>query len=103
MLVLVVYIPQTHLYEVKEALFNAGAGKIGKYSKCCWQVGGEGQFLPEQGSVPYIGKEGDVSFVSEYRVEMVCREEDAEKIKKALLDSHPYETPAYHFLETKNI
>jgi hypothetical protein len=99
MLVLVFYVPDTHLDKVKEALFAAGAGKIGKYSRCCWQVRGEGQFMPEEGSVPYIGKEGDVSKVSEYRVEMICKNEDAERIKKALLDSHPYEMPAYHFLE----
>jgi len=99
MLVLVFYVPETHLDKVKEALFNAGAGKIGKYSKCCWQVMGEGQFMPEEGSAPHIGKEGNVSKVSEYRVEMVCKSEDVEKIEKALLDSHPYETPAYHFLK----
>jgi len=103
MLVLVFYVPETHLDKVKEALFNAGAGKIGKYSRCCWQVRGEGQFMPEEGSAPYIGAEGDISKVSEYRVEMVCKNEDAEKIKKALLDAHPYEMPAYHFLETKDV
>ena len=99
MLVLVFYVPETHLEKLKEALFNAGAGKIGKYSKCCWQVRGEGQFMPEEGSSPYIGGKGNISKVSEYRVEMVCKNEDAEKIKKVLLESHPYETPAYHFIE----
>ncbi|MCL2294944.1 MAG: NGG1p interacting factor NIF3 [Spirochaetes bacterium] len=99
MLVLVFYVPETHLEKVKEALFNAGAGRIGKYSKCCWQVKGEGQFMPLEGSNPHLGVKGDVTKVSEYRVELVCREEDAEKVKRALLASHPYETPAYHFLE----
>ena len=103
MFVLVFYVPETHLEKVKEALFNAGAGKIGKYNKCCWQVMGEGQFMPEEGSAPYIGTKGSIEKVGEYRVEMVCKNEDADKIKKALLAAHPYEMPAYHFLEIKDI
>ena len=103
MLVFVFYVPETHLEKVKEALFDGGAGRIGKYSKCCWQVKGEGQFMPEEGSAPYIGSKGNISKVNEYRVEMICKNEDAEKIKKILLDVHPYETPAYHFLEAKDI
>ena len=103
MFVIVFYVPETHVDNVKEALFNAGAGRIGKYSNCCWQVKGDGQFMPEEGSAPYMGAKGEITKVSEYRVEMVCKNEDAEKIKKALLAAHPYEMPAYHFIETKDI
>ena len=103
MLVLVFYVPETHLEKVKEALFAAGAGKMERYSRCCWQIKGEGQFTPEEGSTPHLGTQGEAAKISEYRVEMVCKNEDAEKIKQALLSAHPYETPAYHFLEMLEI
>ncbi len=103
MFVVVFYVTETHLEKVKEALFNAGAGKIGKYSRCCWQVEGQGQFMPEEGSSPHIGIKGGISKVSEYRVEMVCKKKNIGKVKKALLASHPYETPAYHFIKVKKI
>ena len=98
MLVLVFYVPETHLEPVKDALFEAGAGSIGKYSRCSWQTRGEGQFMPEEGSAPFLGTKGIVEKVSEYRVEMVCDESIAGKVRDALLSSHPYESPAWHFL-----
>jgi hypothetical protein len=99
MLVLVFYVPETHLEKVKNAIFAAGAGTIGKYTNCCWQVLGEGQFKPAAGSNPFIGKENTLEKLPEYRVEAVCREEIAENVKKALLSAHPYETPAWHFVK----
>ncbi len=102
MLVLVFYVPESHLESVKSSLFAAGAGKIGAYSCCCWQIQGEGQFRPEEGSIPYTGIEGTVSRVEEYRVEMVCEEACAQKVKDALLSSHPYEMPAWHFIKASD-
>lgn len=92
---LVFFVPPEHLEEVKTAVFAAGAGRIGDYSDCCWQVLGEGQFKPLPGSEPYIGSQGEVAKVSEYRVEMVCDNALVGAVVKALLDAHPYEEPAY--------
>jgi len=89
------YVPESHLEAVKKAVFAAGAGRIGAYDSCCWQVLGQGQFRPLEGSTPFLGRQGSVEVVAEYRVEMVC---DAHKIKRAvaaLLDAHPYEEPAW--------
>lgn len=89
------YVPETHLEQVKAAAFAAGAGRIGDYDSCCWQVSGQGQFRPLPGSQPFIGQQGEVEMVVEYRVEMVCA---AQRIKQAvanMLRAHPYEEPAW--------
>lgn len=92
---LCVYIPETHLESVKTALFAAGAGKIGDYDSCCWQVKGQGQFRPLQGSQPFIGQQGSIEVVDEYKVEMVVEDALMGAVIAALKQSHPYEEPAY--------
>ena len=62
---LVVYVPETHLEPVKAALFAAGAGRIGDYAQCSWQVLGQGQFLPRAGAQPFIGTVGAVERLPE--------------------------------------
>lgn len=92
---LCVYVPATHLDVVKEAAFAAGAGKIGDYDSCCWQVEGVGQFRPLSGSNPFIGEADTVETVAEYRVEMVCSRTRIKAAVEAMLQAHPYEEPAY--------
>lgn len=89
------YVPESHLEAVKDALFAAGAGRIGDYDSCCWQVLGQGQFRALDGSNPFIGQHGVVEVVDEYRVEMVCEPACINAAVKALLAAHPYETPAW--------
>jgi len=89
------YVPETHIDSVKEALFNKGAGRIGQYDCCSWQVLGEGQFRPLKGSKPFLGKQNIVEKVIEYKVEMVCENERIIDIIKELIKTHPYEEPAY--------
>lgn len=96
---LTVFIPDEALEEVKSALFVAGAGKIGDYEQCCWQVQGTGQFKPLLSSTPYIGKQGILEQVDEWRVEMVVKKQFITKVISALKQSHPYETPAYDVIE----
>lgn len=96
-------VPESHLETVKEAIFQAGAGKIGNYSHCCWQVLGEGQFMPLDGSNPYIGVVGKVERVAEYKVETICDDELVEKVIAALLVAHPYETPSYEVWKMEEI
>lgn len=89
------YVPETHLETVKSAVFATGAGRIGDYDSCCWQVLGGGQFRPLAGSSPFIGAEGRVEFVDEYKVELVCSDELIAAVVAALKAAHPYEEPAY--------
>ncbi len=96
--VLVFYVPKTHLQQVKDAVFASGAGTLGNYSHCSWEVKGEGQFLPMNGADPVIGSVGNLEKVEEYRVEMVVQDELLTSVVQALKHSHPYETPAYHLI-----
>lgn len=89
------YVPESHLEVVKDALFAAGAGSIGQYQRCSWQVAGEGQFLPGAGSKPRIGAPGELEKLVEYKVEMVCHPDYIEAAVVALKAAHPYEEPAW--------
>jgi len=92
---IVFYVPESHLEPVKEALFKAGAGKIGDYECCAWQTLGQGQFRPLEGSDPYLGQTGEVEQVAEYKVELVCEKAVLKSAITAMLAAHPYEEPAY--------
>ncbi|WP_296202167.1 YqfO family protein [Psychrobacter sp. UBA3962] len=100
---LTVFIPESNLEPVKQALFDAGAGHIGNYSHCCWQVKGTGQFMPEAGSQPHIGEQDSVEQVTEWRVEMVVAKDKISEVIEALKQAHPYETPAYDVIEVIDI
>jgi hypothetical protein len=89
------YVPDTHLTEVKQALFAAGAGRVGNYDCCAWQVRGEGQFRPLAGANPFLGQVGAVETVAEYKVELVCDANHIHAAIAALKAAHPYEEPAY--------
>lgn len=97
-----VHIPIAHLEQVKQAMFEAGAGKIGNYSCCAWQVKGDGQFRPEAGSNSYIGEIGKIEKVEEYRMYTFCDEKNIQKIIAAMKDAHPYEMPAYGVTKLEN-
>ncbi len=89
------YVPESHLEKVKTALFKVGAGKIGDYDCCAWQALGQGQFRPLQGSQPFLGQQGKIETVAEYKVEMVCEDHLVKLAVDTLKKCHPYEEPAY--------
>ena len=93
------YVPQSHLEAVKQAAFDAGAGRIGDYDSCCWQVEGTGQFRPLAGSDPFLGRQGEIEQVPEYRVEMVCDRDHIKAAVAAMIAAHPYEEPAWDVLQ----
>jgi structural hemagglutinin/hemolysin toxin protein RtxA len=97
------YVPAEHADTVKNALFAAGAGKIGNYACCAWQVLGEGQFMPLEGSNAFIGEQGRLEKVPEYRVEMMCDTDHIHDAIAALKKSHPYEEPAYHAMRVEEL
>ncbi len=89
------YVPESHLDAVKQAIFAAGAGRIGAYDSCCWQVLGQGQYRPLEGSQPYLGQAGQLQLVAEWKVELVVADDVIHDSVKALKRAHPYETPAF--------
>ncbi len=92
---IVVYVPEKYCSQVKAALFAAGAGRIGNYDQCSWQVLGEGQFRPLAGSQPFIGQQNQVECVREYRLEMLCCDAQLAEAISAMKKAHPYEEVAY--------
>ncbi|PCK03447.1 MAG: NGG1p interacting factor NIF3 [Alteromonadaceae bacterium] len=92
---LVFFVPPSYLEQVKNALFDAGAGRYSNYDRCCWQVLGQGQFRPSNQARPYFGVSGALESLAEYRVEMLCDEASLERALDALKRAHPYEEPAY--------
>ncbi len=91
----VFFVPETHVEKVKLAVFATGAGKIGQYDCCSWQVLGQGQFRPLDGANPHIGESGELEYVSEFRVELVCDDALVRAAVEAMRQAHPYEEPAY--------
>ncbi|WP_331345509.1 YqfO family protein [Cellvibrio sp. UBA7661] len=92
---LVFFVPEAYLEPVKAAVFAAGAGRIGNYDQCCWQMCGQGQFRPLVGSSPHIGQPDRLEALPEYRVEMVCADDYIQQVILALRAAHPYEEPAF--------
>ncbi|MCH4248247.1 MAG: NGG1p interacting factor NIF3 [Acinetobacter populi] len=99
MLKLIYYVPESHLEATKTAIFQVGAGGIGDYRECAWQVKGSGQFKPINQATPFIGEVGKLECVEEWRVETIVHEHDAFAVKQALQHSHPYEEPAFEFIQ----
>ncbi|TBU95677.1 YqfO family protein [Phytopseudomonas dryadis] len=89
------YVPETHVDSVKAAVFAAGGGRVGQYDHCCWQTLGRGQFRPLEGSQPFLGQNGTLETVAEWKVELVVADELIHNAVKALKQSHPYEAPAF--------
>ncbi len=93
------YVPVTHIDQVKDAMFSAGAGNIGNYSSVAWQVLGEGQFMPLSGSKAFIGQIDQLEKIYEFKVEMVCADKKIEAVIRALRTAHPYEEPAFQVIK----
>lgn len=100
---LVFFVPEQHKEAVKQAVFATGAGKIGDYDQCCWEVLGQGQFRPLAGAQPFIGSADTLEAVAEYRVELVCRDELIQAAVAAMKTAHPYEEPAYDVIRLESV
>jgi hypothetical protein len=92
---LVWFVPEDALDVTRDAVFAAGAGRIGNYERCSWYAGGTGTFLAREGAHPVIGRAGREERVAELRVETVVPAERAQAIVRALVAAHPYEEVAY--------
>ncbi|MCZ8511189.1 Nif3-like dinuclear metal center hexameric protein [Paenibacillus filicis] len=92
---LVVFAPQDHAENVRKALFEAGAGWIGDYSHCSFNIEGTGTFMPKEGTDPYIGQQGKLEAVKEIRIETIVPQSVERKAVQAMLRAHPYEEVAY--------
>ena len=92
---LVVFVPPEALDVVRDALFSAGAGRIGDYERCSWYAEGTGTFRPLVGADPTVGVVGQEERVAELRLETVFPEQAQADVIAALRHAHPYEEPAF--------
>ena len=92
---LVVFVPPDALDAVRDALFDAGAGRIGDYERCSWYAEGTGTFRPLEGAEPTVGEVGREERVPELRLETVFPDEAHASVVAALRAAHPYEEPAF--------
>ncbi|MFA7201847.1 MAG: hypothetical protein WC099_02550 [Candidatus Paceibacterota bacterium] len=92
---IVTFVPVSHADIVRNAMGEAGAGKIGNYTRCSFSSRGFGRFKPEDGAHPTIGEVGKLEIVEEERIEMICEREYLDKVIKAMKYVHPYEEVAF--------
>jgi hypothetical protein len=92
---LVVFVPREALDDVRNALFGAGAGRIGEYERCSWYTEGTGTFLGGEGTSPNVGRPGREERVAELRLETVFPADRQDEVLAALRGAHPYEEPAF--------
>ncbi len=99
---LVTYCPTSHATKVREALWEAGAGEIGNYKHCSYQVHGEGTFCAGTSAHPYVGEIGQLHYEKESRIEVIYESRMEKKLVKKLLLAHPYEEPAFDLIALTN-
>ena len=92
---LVVFVPPEALDRVRDALFAAGAGRIGDYERCSWYAEGTGTFLGGDETSPAVGERGREERVPELRLETVYPVVRELEVIRALREAHPYEEPAF--------
>ncbi|MFT6633427.1 MAG: hypothetical protein ACJAS4_003397 [Bacteriovoracaceae bacterium] len=99
---LIFFVPKDNIEQVKNAIFEVGAGRIGNYAQCSWQTEGIGQFRPLDGAKPSIGNKGNLEVVPEIRVEILCLESNIQAAIEAMKQAHPYEEPAFEVISLQN-
>jgi hypothetical protein len=96
---LVVFVPEEALDAVRDALFSAGAGRIGDYERCSWYTSGTGTFMGGESTDPSVGERGREERVPELRLETVFPMDRQSDVVAALRAAHPYEEPAFDVYE----
>ncbi len=100
---LVTYVPNEHAEKVRAALFAAGAGHIGDYKECSYNLEGYGTFKPLDEANPFVGEKGRRHTEPETRISVIFPKHLKNGILASLLEAHPYEEPAYEIFITENV
>jgi dinuclear metal center YbgI/SA1388 family protein len=100
---LVTFVPKDFTEKIREAIFAAGAGHIGNYGKCSFNIIGTGTFQGGENTNPFIGEKGSLHLENETRIETIFPKHLQSKIISALLSVHPYEEVAYDIYPLENI
>ncbi len=92
---LVIFVPESHAENVRQALFVAGAGHIGQYDSCSFNTAGSGTFRALEGASPYVGKQGEIHSEPEIRIETIVPAWIESRVMSAVREVHPYEEMAW--------
>ena len=98
---LVTFVPESDLAKVSDAIFGAGAGRIGNYEQCSFRLAGQGTFFGSDETNPTVGHKGRRENVDEVRLEVVVPEASLSAVVKAMRSAHSYEEPAFDLYALK--
>jgi len=99
---LVVFVPKSHADELRNVLFETGAGHIGNYDSCSFNLDGRGSFRGGENTRPFSGKKGKLNYEEEVRIETIFLKHQQFELIKKLIEIHPYEEPAYDIYPLDN-
>jgi len=102
LLKLSVFVPEDHAHEIRECIFNAGAGVIGNYDSCSFNIQGTGTFRGNEKTDPFVGEKGKLHYGKEVRIETILPAYLKEKVIREMLEAHPYEEVAYDLYPVEN-
>jgi len=97
-----VHAPEATADAIREAMCSAGAGRMGRYDSCTYQVAGEGRFRPLEGSHPFCGAVGELHKEKEVRIEAIVPAHCRDRVLSAVRAAHPYEAPAVDVYALEN-
>jgi dinuclear metal center YbgI/SA1388 family protein len=99
---IVTFCPVKEADNVRNAIFSAGAGVIGNYNECSFNIDGEGTFKANKDAIPYVGEHDKRHTENEVRIETIFPTHLQNAVVSALLNAHPYEEVAYDIYPIKN-
>lgn len=100
---LAVYVPKQQAAQLRQALADAGAGRLGQYSACSFSQTGTGRFSASDAAQPFIGQAGQVSAVEEEKVEVVCPKSLKNQVLAAMYANHPYEEVVFDLYQIEGL
>jgi len=100
---LVYFVPVSHAEQTRKAVFDAGAGHIGNYDMCSYNMEGEGSFRAGENTHPFVGKKNEIHYEAETRVETIFPKHLKPNIINALIEAHPYEEVDYDIYPLDNM
>lgn len=95
------YVPKSHRQQVADAIFSAGGGELGEYQNCCFDMLGQGSFLPKSNAQPFIGEANKPEEVEEVKLEIAVENSKLPAAISAMLAVHPYQQPAYQVIKNE--
>jgi dinuclear metal center YbgI/SA1388 family protein len=100
---LVTFVPIDHIDKVRNAIFDVGAGQIGEYDSCSYNIEGTGTFRASENTDPFVGEKGEFHREKEIRFETIFPKNIQSKVLNALFGAHPYEEVAYDIYPLENV